>query len=159
SERVFNVFYVFSHWLAAVWMFILARYLKLGRFASLLAAICFGLGGFVGGVGWSYMLNAMVWLPLVVVVVLPGFDFVRSSRRQFNSCVAGLALGMTFLAGGLHIAILDAIVVVTLAAYIFAQERRRNAALTAAAVVSTVAIVSILFGAVQLLPSLEYGSL
>src|SRR5262245_3492602 len=29
SERAFNLFYVFSHWLTALWMFALARYLKL----------------------------------------------------------------------------------------------------------------------------------
>src|SRR5262245_17566132 len=27
SERAFHLFYVFSHWLAAFWMFLLARYL------------------------------------------------------------------------------------------------------------------------------------
>src|SRR5258705_2376703 len=45
SERAFHLFYVFSHWLAAVWMFLLARYLKLSYLPALVAGMCFGLGG------------------------------------------------------------------------------------------------------------------
>jgi hypothetical protein len=46
-ERAFNQFFVFSHLLAGLWMFALARHLKLGRLSSTLSGICFGLGGFL----------------------------------------------------------------------------------------------------------------
>src|SRR5262249_52367335 len=112
SERAFNLFYVFSHWLAAVWMFALARYLRLSNFASLIAGICFGLAGFIQWTAWSNILDAMPWLPLVVLFLLRAFDNDRPAGYLINAGVAGLALGMTFLAGSLHIAIMDAIVVV-----------------------------------------------
>ena len=157
SERVFNLFWVFSHWLAAVGMFFLVRRLKLGGVASLVSAICFGLGGFLLKAGWPNMVDAMAWLPFVVLFLLRAFETERRSEQIFNACVSGLALGMTFLAGSLHIAMMDGIVVVTLAAYLCVVQRERKAFATGAALVAIVALVSILIGAVQLLPSLEYA--
>ena len=157
SERVFNLYYVFSHWLAAVGMFFLARRLKLGDLPSLVAGSCFGLGGFLLKVGWPNMLDAMPWLPVVVLFMLRAFEADRRVEQAFNACVAGLALGMTYLAGSLHIAIMDGIVVVTLAAYLCMLNRSVRLIFTRAALVATMAIVSILIGAVQLWPSMEYG--
>src|SRR5262245_12157759 len=70
SERFYNLFFVFSHWLAAFFMFLLARYLKLNYLPALVAGICFGLGGFIQWPPWPYLLDAMVWLPLIVLFVL-----------------------------------------------------------------------------------------
>src|SRR5438067_6072353 len=70
SERVYNLVFVFSHWLAAFSMFLLARYLKLNRLAALVAGICFGLGGSVQSTPWPFLLDAMVWLPLIVLFIL-----------------------------------------------------------------------------------------
>ena len=77
SERAFNLVFVFSHWLAALWMFVLARYLKLNYFPALVAGISFGLGGFIQWTPWPYLLDAMVWLDRAV----------RSSRLQQREVV------------------------------------------------------------------------
>jgi hypothetical protein len=161
SERAFNLFYVFSHWLAAVCMFALARYLKLSNFAALVAGICFGLGGFIQWTAWLNILDAMPWLPLIVLFLLRAFDSDRTAGYLgclINACVAGLALGMTFLAGSLHIAIMDAIVVATLSTYLYFTNPKRNLP-RAAIVVAAIAITSLLVGAVQLWPSFEYSPL
>jgi hypothetical protein len=159
TERAFNLFFVFSHWLAALWMFLLARYFKLDYFPALVAGICFGLGGFIQWTPWPYLLDAMVWLPLVVLFVLRAFDSVKSSSRIANAGIAGLALGMTVLAGSIHIAMIDGIVVATLTLYVWLSKRERQSILSAATILAVTAITSILFAAVQLLPSLEYSRL
>src|SRR5262245_32307835 len=159
SEHAFHLFYVFSHWLTALWMFLLARYLKLGHLPALVAGICFGLGGFVQWTAWSNILDAMPWLPLVVLFILRAFDCDRFAKSLANAGAAGVALGMTMLAGSLHIAIMDAVVVCTLIAYLWFFQRDRRSIFFAATMIVAVAIVSILFGAVQLLPSAEYSRL
>ena len=156
SERAFNLFYVFSHWLAALSAFALARYLKLGRFSSLVAATCFALGGYLRVPPWPNILNAMVWLPLVVLFTLRALDGGRRSDRLFYASVAGAALGMTILAGSIHVAIMDAIVAASLAGYVHFSRRKATASSTAM-VVATVALVSALTAAIQLLPSIEYA--
>jgi len=157
SERAFNLFFVFSHWLAAFWMFLLARYLKLNYLPALVAGICFGLGGFIQWTPWPYLLDAMVWLPLIVLFILRAFDSVKASSRVANAGVAGLALGMTFLAGSIHIAMIDGIVVATLTMYVWFSRRQSCSIFSAGTILATSAIISVLFGAVQLLPSVEYS--
>ena len=149
SERAFNEFYVFSHWLAAFLMFVLVRYLKLGNLAALAAGICFGLGGFVQWTAWLNLLDAMPWLPLVVLFVLRTFESGRLVRQFTNACAAGLALGMTFLAGGLHIAMMDILVAASLTAYLWLSKRENRSIFWVAAVLGAIVLTSVLFGAVQ----------
>ena len=77
---------------------------------------------------------------------------------------------MTILAGSIHIAMIDGIVVASLAAYLWlsrtvgavydrAGPGRRSMAFPAATIVAVTAIIAILSSAVQLLPSLEYSRL
>ena len=157
SERAYNLYYVFSHWLIAVFTFLLVRRLGLGNLAAVVAGICFGLGGFVQWTPWPYMLDAMAWLPLVFLFLLRAFESDGSFVRLSNAAVAGLALGMTVLAGSIHFALIDAIVAVTLTAYLWSFERHKISTASAAAILVTVGTVSIVSSAVQLLPSLEYS--
>ena len=50
SPQVYNAFFALAHFIAACFMFALVREFGLGRFSALVAAVCFSLGGFVGGV-------------------------------------------------------------------------------------------------------------
>ena len=159
SERAFNLFFVFSHWLAAVLMFGLARHLRLGHMPALIAGICFGLGGVLQRTAWLNILDAMPWLPLTVLFVLRAFGSGRTYAQLTNACAAGLALGMTWLAGSLHIFLMDAIAVATLVAYLCFTKRDARSVFLATKVLAVVGLTSVLFGAVQLLPSLEYAPL
>src|SRR5437879_2047723 len=119
SERAYNLYYVFSHWLIAVFTFLLVRRLRLGNLSAVVAAICFGLGGFVQWTSWPYMLDAMAWLPLVFLFLLRALESDGPFVRLSNAAGAGLALGMTVLAGRVHFALIDPIVVLTLTAYLW----------------------------------------
>ena len=66
---------------------------------------------------------------------------------------------MTFLAGSIHIAMMDMIAAATLTAYLWFIRRRNRSVVSAMAVLVIIGIVSILFGAVQLLPTFEYSPL
>ncbi len=156
SERVYNLFFVFSHWLAAVSMFFLARYLKLNRLGAMVAGICFGLGGLMQWTPWPFLLDAMIWLPLAVLFILRAFDSATRLRCFANAGIAGLAVGLTVLAGSIQLAIIDGIAVTTLIAFLWISGRPKNSFSTAAMILAVVAVTSILFGAVQLLPTYEY---
>src|SRR5262249_10020943 len=101
------------------------------------------------------ILDAMPWLPLIVLFELRASESDQLSKIVTNACAAGLALGMTFLAGSLHIAIMDGIVVVTLAAYVWFNNHKSRSILSVTMIIVAVAVTATLFGAVQLLPSLE----
>jgi hypothetical protein len=68
----------------------------------------------------------MAWLPLIVLFSLRAYESERKSDRLFNACAAGAMLGMTFLAGSIHIAIMDAIVVGSLALYVATHTKTRH---------------------------------
>jgi len=159
SERLYNLFFVFSHWLAAVSMFLLARHLKLNYLPAVVAGMCFGLAGLSQSTPWLFLLDAMIWLPLVVLFIFRAFDSTTRLSQLANAGIAGIVLGLTVLAGSIQIAIIDGIVVTTLTAYLWISKRPKTSLSTAAIIFIVVGETSILFGAVQLLPTYEYTRL
>jgi hypothetical protein len=155
SERVYNEVYVVTHILAAVFMFLLARYFRLSNFASFIAGMAFTLCGYLANTGHPHTLDSAIWLPLVVLFFLRSVDERIFRRSFFQAALGGIALGMAVLGGGLHMVIMDGIVLVTMAAMLCVREYVTRRVIAAA---GTVVIVGFLFGAVQLLPSLEYSS-
>src|SRR5207244_5398781 len=67
SERVYNEFYVLTHILAAIFTFLLARYLRLSPFASFVAGLSFSLGGYLGNTAHPHTLDSGIWLPFIVL--------------------------------------------------------------------------------------------
>jgi hypothetical protein len=167
SPQLFQDFHVFTHVLAACLLFLLARELGLGGFAAFAASLCFSLGGYVSRIPWPDMLDSAIWLPLVLLFLIRALRSPTLRRTALYTCLAGLALGMTILAGRIHIVLMDVLVVVSAAAYLTVVEKcspdaprlRRSAWVRSAVIVTIIGIVSLAFGAVQLLPSLEYSSL
>ncbi|MGH9615042.1 MAG: hypothetical protein ACRD4P_18415, partial [Bryobacteraceae bacterium] len=165
SPHLFHIYYVFGHFLAACFMFALIRGLGLSRFSALVAGLCFSLGGFVARMGgWPHLLESCIWLPLIFMLLLRALNAERARGALVWASGAGLLLGMSILAGGLHVVIMQAIVVVSAGAfYAFCRMNRDPAAeerplLRAALVVAAIAIVGFAAGAVQLLPSMEYSA-
>ena len=161
SPQLFHYAFILSH-LAAAWtMYGLARELGRSRFAALVAGTCFSLGGYVARIAWPHMLGTCVWLPAVVLLVIRAMQPDRSAKnRACHAILAGNLLGLAALAGGLHMSIMQAIVVSTLAIYLaFAQKRESTSSsyLWALGVVSIVGIVAFAAAAIQLLPSAEYS--
>ena len=162
SPRLVDLFVVGCHLLACWLMFLLAAELRLGRFAGLVAASVFGLGGFVGNLRWPGMLSCSVWLPLIFLFALRAAQSESIRRRLFYATLAGFALGLVALAGSIHILIADLLFLGAFVLYvpIWGEVRRRSLshALARSALVGVVLVaVGFSAGAAQLLPSIEYA--
>jgi hypothetical protein len=149
SERIYNALYVVTHLLAAIFMFALARHLRISRFGSFVAGLSFALGGYLANTGHFHTLDAGIWLPLIVLFFLRSTEETFAVRGVFFASLSGLALGMTVLAGGIHMAIMSAIVIATMVPVISSERSERVRAFVMAIIVAG---VGFLFGSVQLLP-------
>jgi hypothetical protein len=155
SPRLYHLYFVFAHVLAAWFMFALIRELGLDRFPALLAGLCYSLGGFVGVIPWPHFLESSVWLPLQFLLMLRALG--AFGRRSFlYAALAGLALGMSILAGGLHIVMMQAIVLITAAVYYALTHR--TGWLRPAVVIATLTVTGLTAGAVQLFASAEFAA-
>src|SRR5262249_16264202 len=114
SKQLLNHFYLLSHLLAACFMFLLGRDLGLAAFPAVVAAVCFALGGFFVQVGWVRWLDGAVWLPLIVLFTRRAIVAASSRAAVWNSFLAGSMLGLVILAGCLHLALMDTLVVASL---------------------------------------------
>lgn len=165
SPRLYHEFFVFCHFLGALFMFALIRELGLGRFPAFLAGICFSLSGFVGQVPWPDRFTSVIWLPMLLLFLLRAFRALRAAEALLNAAAAGLFVALSILAGGLHIAIMQGLVLVSAIIYWAAHAkwlaappflRNRHWVWTGVVVLAAV-IVAGAAGAVQLLPSHEYA--
>ena len=156
SERIYNEFYVLTHILAAIFMFLLARHLRLSPLGSFVAGLSFSLGGYLANTGHPHTLDSGIWLPLIVLFFLRSSEERAVERGAFFAALSGLSLGMAVLAGGIHMVIMGGILVATMALVLNSSEPNRQRIFGMAAIV---AVMALLFGAVQLLPSFEYGPL
>lgn len=165
SPRLYHEFFVLAHFLGACFMFALVRELRLSRFSALVAGICFSLGGFVVRMTWPHMLESSIWLPLIFLFLLRALKAETMRQALLRASLCGLSLGMSILAGGLHIVMMQALVIVSAAAFYAFQARPRPGGVPrtqqpwiwAALVVAMVATAAFAAGAIQLLPSVEYS--
>jgi hypothetical protein len=116
SPRLFDQYHVLARFLAACFLFLLARQLGLkNALAAVVAAFCFGAGGFVGNVGGLQLLDSAVWLPLALLFLVRALCDGKGRRGLFFACLSGACISMTILAGSIHLPIMDTIVLVTAA--------------------------------------------
>jgi hypothetical protein len=141
--------------IGGIGMYFLCRELGLGRFAALLGALAFELGGIsVKLTFWSpYMIGPWAWLPMAM------FLCERILRRP--TAAAGVALGfcltLQLLAGFPQIQMFTLQLIALRALWELATRRatpRRRVVLCLALGV----VLPILLGAVQLLPAMEVAS-
>lgn len=160
-----HYFFVFTHFLAAFFMFLLARRLGLDHFSALVAGLCFSLGGFMSRINWPDMLNSAIWLPLAVLCVDTALFAKEGVRAALFSCLAGLAAGMAILGGRIHIVVMDVLVIASMCAWWWlageraatASQQPRAPAKRALMVVCVVGVMTLCAGAAQLLPSMAYS--
>ena len=89
-------YYLAIHFMGAIFCFWLCRDLKRSTSASLLAGAAFGLGGYLGVVTWPYMINGLVWAPLVFLYMLRA---LRGERPVASAAASGAFLGVSWLSG------------------------------------------------------------
>lgn len=158
APALYHIMYAGVHFLGAYLMFRLLRELDLSMFAGLVGGICFSLGGVLGRIpGWPHLLNSGIWLPLIFLFLLRAMRAALPGPRFLYAAACGISLGMSILAGGLHFAIMQAIV--TLTAVIFWVLVTKPDWKQAVLIIAVAAIVAFASGGVQLLPSIEYGGL
>jgi len=163
SPTAYHVWFAFSHFLAACFMFALIREFGLSRFSAFLAGICFSLGGYVAHMVWPHMLESSLWLPLVFLFLLRALKAASSRLAIVDASIGGVMLGMSVLAGGLHVVLMEALVVVSAGIFHACSSgpetgNRRPVVFRAAITVAVIGAVGLATGAIQLLPSFEYGS-
>ncbi|HEV8415892.1 MAG TPA: YfhO family protein [Bryobacteraceae bacterium] len=159
SPITYHIWFAVTHVLAAGFMFALIRELGLSRFSAFIAGICFSFGGFVARVTWPHLLESAIWMPLVFLFLLRALRAAGARLAALDATIAGAFLGLSVLAGGLHVILMEALVIVS--AGIFhacTSKARRSSVFRAALVIAVIGIVGSAAGAVQLLPSIEYSS-
>jgi hypothetical protein len=167
SPRLYDEMMIVMHLLGAYFMFALVRELRLARLSAFVGACCFALSGMVVRFLWPPYVESAIWLPAIVLFLIRMLHSEQVTRVALNASLAGACLGMSILAGGLHMAILEAIVIVTVLAYFAATSRLPWTAqlsggshwLRVAVMLTLALAVAGGIGAVQLLPSMEYSRL
>jgi hypothetical protein len=162
SPQLYNWIFALAHFFAACFMFVLVREFGLSRFSALVAAVCFALGGFVGRVPWPNYLWGSIWLPVIFLFLIRALKTDGLRFTLLRASLAGLALGMAILAGGLHAAIMQTLVIVTALGFsawypMPCNTPRRKAWAYCAAVMGVIGLVAFAAGAVQLFPSMEFS--
>lgn len=95
SFRIFEFLIIFHYFLSALFMYFLMRTLKASKAAALLSAITYSFGGFmVGRMIHVQMLYAASYAPLLFLFIVKAFN-----TKTFYIILAGLVLGIMFLAG------------------------------------------------------------
>ena len=163
SPAAYHAWFAITHVLAACFMFALIREFGLSRFSAFIAGICFSLGGYVAHMGWPHLLESSLWLPLVFLFFLRALRAASSRVAIVDACIGGLMFGMSVLAGGLHVVLMDALVIASAGIFYACScgpeiEPRRPVVLRAAISVVVIGAVGLAAGAVQLIPSLEYSA-
>jgi hypothetical protein len=164
SPQLYHQWYAFAHFLGACFMYALVREFRLSRFAAIVAGICFSMGGFVAYASWPHMYESAIWLPLVFLFLMRAMRAPNLRQTTLNASAAGLGLGLTMLAGGFHIAIMQTFLVSTFAVFVIFNPQLQQKLFAGKVwakpliVLAVFAGIGVCAGAVQLLPAWEYGS-
>jgi len=165
SPRLYNETFILAHLLCAFFTFALIRELGMSRFAAFVGACCFSLGGLLVRMIWLPFVEAGIWLPAICFFLIRALKAEGPRPAVFDASLSGLCLGLSILTGGLHFSIMQAIVVITAVCYygvsapLPAAVSRRSRWLRLALILGLVLAVAGGAGAIQLLPSYEYGKL
>ncbi len=163
SPQLYHEWFAFAHFLGACFMFALVRDIGLRRFPALIAGICFAFGGFVCHAEWPHQFESAIWLPLIFLFLLRALRAEDTRDALRNAAISGLCVGLSILAGGLHVVLMQALVVASAAAFavfhrpLQGKPFRVRAWTRPALVAAAVPVVGACVGAVQLLASMEYS--
>ncbi|MCZ2149722.1 MAG: YfhO family protein [Bryobacterales bacterium] len=143
-----NWYWALIHFLAALFAYLLARDLGLGKEAAWMSAFAFGYGGFVGTVAWLDVVNGAIWTPLIILFVLRA---ERGWSRMPSAALGGLFLGVAWLSGHHEAPILVSLLCAVTWLYFC---RRKRELLPAAGLFF---LVCGLIAAVQVIPTYEFA--
>ncbi len=152
---ILHWYWISIQFLAVLFCYWLCRDLGRSQLASILGGCAFGLGGYVGTIGWPQKMMSAVLLPLILMYF---FRMLRNERPLSNAAISGALLGASFLAGHHEVPTFVVALMIGLWIYYFAVPRRpwpwKSLALPAAFFACFA-----LIAAAQILPALELGRL
>lgn len=157
-----DVFVVLAVVMASLFEYRLARYLGLGRYASIIAAIVYGYGGFITeNATWQQaILNSVIWLPLLVLLFLRACRADTGKARTTFTISSGMVLGVMILAGHIQPPVHAILCLALLAVYLPYSTPTRPLHISLRRPVLLLAgtlVVGALTAAPQLVTSWEYG--
>src|SRR5262245_44613452 len=139
--------------MAGAFTYLYARQLALGRFAAVVSGIAFMLSGFMLAhvTHWT-MIDTVVWLPAILACLVRA----DATLRPLWGALAGLALGVAFLAGHPQLFYHVVLATVALAVTLIARRAAAGGPWTRLAGILLLApVVALGLAAVQLIPSWE----
>jgi hypothetical protein len=149
-----NWYFVFIHYMAALFCYWLCRDLGRSRPASIAAGVSFGFGGYIGTTEWPQMLNGAVWAPLVFLFLLRA---ARGFRPAASAALSGCCLGLAWLSGHHQIPIFTSLAAA--AAWLYFVFRRWGPDWAMARRALLFVVFAALTSGLQTLPAYEYGRL
>jgi hypothetical protein len=147
---VLHWYWVSIQFFAVLFCYWLCRDLRLSQLASILGGCAFGLGGFVGTIGWPQLMLSAVLLPVILMFLL---RVLRDENALPNAAAAGALLGASFLSGHHNVPTFFTLAAISLWIYIAAVRRKVMA--PALAFLACFALIA----AAQIVPAYELGSL
>ncbi|MGA2113269.1 MAG: YfhO family protein [Bryobacteraceae bacterium] len=149
-----NWYWVYLHFLAALFAYWLCRDLEASRMASLLGGLVFSFAGFSGLLRWPEVLTGLLMAPLVLLFLLRA---VRGRRPWSSAALSGMFLGLAWLSGHHEVPIYLSFTVAALWLYDCAS--RAAGRLRSAALAGVTAVTAILTSGFQTIPGYEYAKL
>ncbi len=150
QAQFLNWYWVLLHALAALACYALCRDWGRSHQASILAAIGFGCGGFLGTVAWLDVAAGAIFTPLVFLYISRS---VGGQKRWGSAALSGLFLGLAWLCGHHEVPLLVSLLVIAVWMGL-AWSDRRSIGLAAVSLA-----VTGLVAALQLVPTIEFGLL
>ena len=165
SVRLYHEYFALTHLLCACFTFAVIRELRLSRFAAFVGACSFSFSIMLVGMIWLPFVEASIWLPAIFLFLLRALRAEETQNAFLEASLGGLCLGLSILTGGLHFSIMQGIMVVSAIIYygistaVRPAVSRRAHWFRLAIILAIILAVAAGAGAVQLLPSYEYGRL
>jgi hypothetical protein len=151
---VLHWYWVSIQFLAVLFCYRLCRDLRLSQLPSILGGCAFGLGGYVGTIGWAQMMLSAVLLPLILMFLL---RVLREENALADAAAGGALLGASFLSGYHNVPTFFTLATICLWIYIAAARRSLRWKVMAPALAFGACFA--LVAAAQILPAYELGNL
>jgi hypothetical protein len=149
-----NWYKVLIQFVGVLFCYLLCRDLRLSPWASVLGGCAFGLGGFIGSIGWPQKMMSALLLPLILMFFL---RVLREENVVPNASASGALLGASFLSGHHNIPLFFGLAMLGLWIYYFLAFRGAPSRKLFAA--AAFAGCFVLIAAAQIIPARELGKL